>query len=141
MSSLLQRNGMSLDDLRLMSMAPLPCRVPIVRGDVDAVSVFHPFRIGAIDALGKNAVVLTDSQAYTAHALLAASADFLKERPEDARRVLTALIQAAEFSSANPEETLELLTKELDLTPDAMRRIRDDFVLDVVFEKESPVAR
>jgi sulfonate transport system substrate-binding protein len=113
----------------LLPMAPPAMEAAIVRGDIDAVCVWQPFRFNAMQKLGENGIEFGDKTAYTAQALLAARGAFVNEHADECRRVIRALIKAQEFVEKNPDEAIAILSQEVGVDPKTLRSVWGEYIL------------
>lgn len=133
----LEKHGIAMNDVALLAMAPGAMQSAVVRGDVDAVSVFQPFRYNAAQQLGSDAIEFTDPDVYTAHALLAAQNAVLDVRGDDVRAVLQALIDAERYAADNVSAAQEILAGAVGFAPAALSALWPEFNLRVVLDRSA----
>jgi NitT/TauT family transport system substrate-binding protein len=106
-------NGMADGDVAL-SFRQMEELVPaLANGEVDAISAREPYVSEATDRLGKQAVVLGAADAYVRTEHLAASAAWLSQHPEAARRLVRALLRAEDFARRESAETKRTVAEQV----------------------------
>ncbi len=97
-------------------------------GNVDAVSVWQPFRLNIGKALGSNGIEFEDDDAiYKAHILLIADRATIQARAGDLKLMFIALAKAAQFAQANPAASRALVSPELGIDPAALVATWNDY--------------
>lgn len=129
-----EKYGIDLNRTKLLAMAPPALQSAIVRGDVDAVSVFQPFRYNAAAALGNRAQEFTDRDLYTVYGLLAVRDSVLQSKRKQIAALLKALIEAESVIANDPQRTVPMLAREVGVTPAAMRAMWSDYTMRVRFD-------
>jgi len=89
----------------------------LVAGKVDAITVFEPQTSQARHALGDRCAVLAASGLYHCTRFLVTRAGLLRERPQFAARLVTALLEAETFATDAPKQTSEIVAARLGLSP------------------------
>jgi taurine transport system substrate-binding protein len=140
-----KRHGIDPKSMTLISIAPPELVPAMARGDIQVMFAWEPWFV-RLKSVVKDAHVIEksgDSGIYTMQYLLAFSDAFLKDRPDDARRTLLALIDATDWLNdpKNREEATSLLSKSYRVPPaDAPRQLKEivyvidltkDFIADV----------
>jgi NitT/TauT family transport system substrate-binding protein len=87
-------------------------------GEFDAVGVFAPFTLQALEREGSH--VLFDSSDYpgTIPDHLVASGDLVDDRPEDVQLLVDAWYKTLDYIEENPEEALEITAEAAELSPE-----------------------
>lgn len=130
----LDRNGLSVRDVVAVNMPPPAMQAALVRGDVDAISVWQPYRYNAMEALKDNGVELLNT-VYTAYALLATRRDFLDASPGTAEKILRALLEAERSLSEHPTEARSYLSVEIPIDPQALETAWTEYTTRVRLDK------
>ena len=99
----------------------------LAQGDIDATATWAPIHLDARNALGENAVVFTESNAYTLNLLLVGESDFLRGQPRVIEKLLRALLKAEEFNRTQPEAALKLVAARLKIYAELLRPAWKDF--------------
>jgi NitT/TauT family transport system substrate-binding protein len=112
----LETVGLTDDDLDFRSMPTDAAAAAFANGEFDAVSVFAPFTLQALERPGSH--VLFDSADFpgTIPDLLVASADLVRERPEDVQRIVEAWYATLDWIEANPDEALAIMAEAAGLS-------------------------
>lgn len=98
-----------------VSLAEDQMESALIGGDVDAVATWRPYSTRLIARLGPQAIEFNDPAIYQTRFDLVARPDFAGSRPEVARRFFVALQAALDFVRDHPEEARRLIlnaTKE-----------------------------
>ena len=115
LDQLLEQAGVNPSGVTFRTMAPPAMQAALARGDIDAASLWEPFRLNAATALGRNALNIDGGALYNANVLL------IRRRPAPAAasaqevRVVRALARAAAFARANPAEAQAIVAPRLGL--------------------------
>jgi len=128
----LKSHQIAFDQIDPRKMTPPAMQAAIVNGDIDAASVWQPYRYNAARSLGDDAVVLDDNTLYTVYAPLLTSVRFAEQHAEECSKVLKALMQAEEFLTQNRDQAIAILSPELEMTAE---------VLDVTWDEYKPRVR
>ena len=110
----LQSQGVDLDKVKIMNMPPPAIQAAVVNGELDAGSMWQPFRYNTASALGDDGIVMNDP-VYKAYAIVAVREDFAAENPEAIEHFLEAIIQAEAYLEENPQAAQEILAREIDI--------------------------
>lgn len=114
---LLERAGVDPATVTFRTMPPPAMQAAVVRGDVDAASLWQPFRLNAAAALGGDGLNLEGSQVYTARVVLIRRAPGAAAAGSQEVRVVRALARAAEFARANPVQAQAIVAPAMGLPP------------------------
>jgi ABC-type nitrate/sulfonate/bicarbonate transport system substrate-binding protein len=114
---LLEQAGVDPARVTFRTMPPPAMQAALARGDIDAASLWEPFRLNAANALGNNALNLDGGQLYTARVLLIRRAPAPATRDTQEVRVVRALARAAAFARSNPAEAQAIVAPRLALSP------------------------
>jgi NitT/TauT family transport system substrate-binding protein len=117
----LAKQGVDINGVTLVSMSPPAMQAAVIRGDVDAISAWQPFRFNAMKELGGNGVEFNDESAYVAYALIAGRSRFFDARTDECKRVLRALLRAEEFVEKNTDEAIAILADKIPMERDALQ--------------------
>jgi len=124
-------NDVDIEDVDLLSMTPPAMQAAIIRGDLDAVSIWQPFRFNAMESLGEAGGELNDPEVYVARAVLAAESSVLDARADEFRALVRALLRAEEFVAQNPDAAIEFLSTAISVPEPALRAAWDEYKLTV----------
>lgn len=100
-----------------------PGQVPAALGSaqVEAAATWQPVRFAAESALGENAAVFTEPNAYAVTHVVAARTHYLREHPAAAEKLVRALLRAEAFVHDEPEAALGLAAERLKMDAKALR--------------------
>ena len=102
----------------------------LANGSVDAVAIFHPQLYNISKSFDKEEIEVIYSDTYTENSVLAGKTEVIKNKQEALTRVLRALVRAEDFYKANKEESIQLIAKSLEGTPEVeIRGIWPDYQL------------
>lgn len=124
---MLRLNGLKFEDVKPLAMPPPALEAAIVRGDIDAASIWQPFRFNAMRQLASRGVEFTDRKAYTAYALLAARSEVVSERRDALERLLKALLEAESQLSAETASSIPILAGKVGISVDAMQALWPEY--------------
>lgn len=108
----LKRHNIAPDQVELRFMEPDRLPEALLKGEIAAFSGTDELLLATGKKLGNRTVLLSEPNLILAATNLVVRKDFLATRPETARKVLQALIQAEEYLKSHPEQALELLKKK-----------------------------
>jgi ABC-type nitrate/sulfonate/bicarbonate transport system substrate-binding protein len=113
LDTLLLFNHIPRRDVRIIDVAPERWVDALMKGDVDAVSVWEPIASELRTRLGDNAFVFyADEQPlYTNTWNVAAMQDFVQKNPDAVTRLLRALLKAETFTEKNREEARQIMAR------------------------------
>jgi NitT/TauT family transport system substrate-binding protein len=110
--------GMSEEDIDFRGVLTDAAAAGFASGEFDAVGVFAPFTLQALEREGSH--VLFDSSDYpgTIPDHLVASGDMVDDRPEDVQLLIDAWYQTLDYIEANPDEATEIMAEQAELAPE-----------------------
>jgi NitT/TauT family transport system substrate-binding protein len=117
--------GMTEEDIDFRGVLTDAAAAGFADGEFDAVGVFAPFTLQALERDGSH--VLFDSSDYpgTIPDHLVASGEIVDERPEDVQLLIDAWYATLEYMEENPDEALEILAGAAELTADEYASFQD----------------
>ena len=110
----LAKHGLSEKDVEMVFLKAEDLPQALVSGQVDAFSMREPYVGQAVRRLGDNAVVFADPRVYFRSEHLVASTAFLREHPEQAERIVAAIVRAEELAAGDRDRTIEIVQARLD---------------------------
>lgn len=121
----LQASGIEAD---VEQVNPPAIVAALTRGDIDATSIFEPFQIEAIKALGKNAVILEAPKLpYSQHSLYLANADTMESDEQAVSDFLAALREAEAPLEERAPAAVAAVAKATGLEPAITKEILSEF--------------
>lgn len=119
--------GLATSSVEIVDINPLEIPRAIEDGRVDAISIWEPHALTAINSLGDNAMVLDTQNLYREDFYFIASREFLNASPDAARRFLEAIGKAQKFIADNPEEAKGIVSQRLELNAAQINALWDEF--------------
>jgi NitT/TauT family transport system substrate-binding protein len=121
----LQASGLEAD---IEQVDPPTIVAALTRGDIDAASIFEPFQIEAIKALGSNAVVLKAPKLpYSQHSLYLANADTMENDKAAVADFLAAIEEAEAPLEKRDPSAVAAVAKATGLEPAITKQILSEF--------------
>lgn len=117
----LRRRGMTLDDVKLVHLAPFDQVPALVRGDVDALSTWKPFDQKMFSLAPDKFQVLSwnGREDYVLYSGIVAKRGYANANQEDVTKVLRALRKASDWLTNNDLKTLsQMLGQYLKTSPE-----------------------
>ncbi|OGT79764.1 MAG: hypothetical protein A3H91_06300 [Gammaproteobacteria bacterium RIFCSPLOWO2_02_FULL_61_13] len=115
------RHRLAPDSVTLVDIPPDKTAQALVDGSIDAAATWQPIVFDAQTALGKNALLFTEAQAYTLNFLLIGEQLFLKNHPRAIEKFIRAMLKAEQFNRSQPEQALNLVAGRLKVEVDSLR--------------------
>ena len=112
--------GIDLQGDKPIVMTAQAMQAAITHRDVDAVSVWQPFRLNIMSALGANGIEFVNGGVYPAAILLIAKQQTLSARSGEVIKVLKALVAASQYIKTHREESITLLAKAIGVDRDSL---------------------
>lgn len=116
-------NGIEPGQFTRVSLAEEQVESALLSGEVDAVATWHPYSTRLMARLGPQAIVFNDPAIYQIRSDVVARPDFAGSRPETARRFFAALQSALDFLRDHPEEAKRLIVNAAKEDPELSDRI------------------
>lgn len=110
----LEREGLSLNDVESVNLAPPDANVALTQARVDAWFIWEPFVTRATQA-GNGRVLLNGEELRDTTNFFTTTTSFAREHPEVLRVFLDRLHDAEEWAKAHPKELAEMLAFKLGL--------------------------
>jgi len=118
----LQQGGLTFADIELINLPNGDIPGALISGAIDAGAVWEPIitKFTAQKAIR----VLADGTGIKSGVLaIVAATDFIKAKPEQAEAVLRAYARAATWIKSNPAEAAELVSPDVNLSPDLLVQV------------------
>ena len=113
--------------ITILNLAPPSIQASVISDQIQAGSVWQPFRYNVQQALGDKAIQFNDRRIYKCNCLLAVRADFAKEHADQIEAFLRALIKAEQFLKDNPTEAIAILAQEIAIDPKVLTAVWDEY--------------
>ncbi|KAA1054154.1 aliphatic sulfonate ABC transporter substrate-binding protein [Azospirillum argentinense] len=118
----LEQGGLTLNDVELINLPVAEIPPAIVAGTIDAGAVWEPI-LTRFESQKAVRVLADGTGIKKGLLLIVADNGFLKNRPEQAKALLTAYKRASEFITANPKEAADLISGDVNLAPDLLVQV------------------
>ncbi|AIB15341.1 aliphatic sulfonate ABC transporter substrate-binding protein (plasmid) [Azospirillum argentinense] len=118
----LEQGGLTLSDVELINLPVAEIPPAIVAGTIDAGAVWEPI-LTRFESQKAVRVLADGTGIKKGLLLIVADNGFLKNRPEQAKALLTAYKRASEFITANPKEAADLISGDVNLAPDLLVQV------------------
>jgi ABC-type nitrate/sulfonate/bicarbonate transport system substrate-binding protein len=120
---LLERQGLKMADVNLVSMQPPVMTQALIGGSIDAMVMWEPWGLNARSNLGANSLVLRDPELYRYRPLLVGDLSVIQRRRSELIKVLAALYLAQEYFHQNPIESQQKTAPHIGLKPEQLRAL------------------
>ena len=105
--------GIDPREITLTTMTAPAMPIALQHGDVDAVSVWQPFRYNIASLLGENGIQFQNEGIYPAKILLIATEETISGRQNELEKLFTAIEEASRYVKANKAQAITLLSPEV----------------------------
>ncbi|MCB1876891.1 MAG: ABC transporter substrate-binding protein [Chromatiales bacterium] len=122
----LRAQGYTEADVTTSFLAARDLPSALAEGRIDAFSAREPYVSEALDRLGDAAVVFSLPGAYLQSELLVGRLSELAGKPQVARRLLQALIDAEDDGRKHADEMVDIVARHLGADPRRIARVLDD---------------
>lgn len=131
--SLLIFYGINPDQTTIIPMDSKRATAALVRGEVDAAALFEPFRQQALSSMGTAAISIKNPKIFTATLNLFAAPS--KINNDDAKKLLRALIKAADFIRKTPHEAQEIVASKINASAELLASGWKDYDFSVTLQQ------
>lgn len=114
----LERNGMSETDINYVNMTVNDAAPAFINKKVDASVLWEPFQTTAVKEGGGKVLFSSKETPGLIPDLLVFKAETVEKRADDVQKIVDAWFEALAELKNNPKETLELLAKKAEQTPE-----------------------
>ena len=127
LGAFLTYNHLALKDIEIINKKTGQLPDALIKGEVDAISVWPPHTQKALKALGDNAVFLKSPEIYRQTFSLAAKKDLVSKRRPALEKILRALDKAALYINTNREKTVTALTGIFKVENDVIETVLNEY--------------
>lgn len=127
----LEANHINPKAVKIVNLSPPAIVAALNNGDLDAGSIWQPFRHYLNQQLGDKATNFENNGIYRGYALIAVKESWAKKHPELVDQFLKALIDAEEYAQQHQDEVVKLIAREIDLTPELLQELWGEYHLAV----------
>lgn len=128
---LLQANHIDPKTVKIVNLSPPAIVAALNNGEVDAGSVWQPFRHHLKQQLGDKATHFKNQGLYRGYALIAVNASWAQKNPKAVERFVKVLIDAEGYIRQHHDEAIQTLAREIDLAPDLLEQLWGEYVVAV----------
>ena len=128
-------NRLSISDVEMINIITVDLPAALKNNEVDAISVWQPYTLTAMQLLGNNAVELPSSENYRTTFSFAAMKVLAKEHPEILQKFLRAIDKATAFIRKDREKAQEIIAGSLNLDKNVVNAVWDDFVFEISLDQ------
>jgi len=122
----LDEHGMKMSDINLVNLKPAEMPSALINGDIDAFAVWEPFVYNAGKVLNEKATVLSAKGLYDIPFNIVIPEELAQKYPETIKGILRGLVKAEQFIGTNRKEALEIISKEVGLSAEALEELTTD---------------
>lgn len=116
---LLDKNGMSIDDINVVNMSAGDAGAAFVAGKVDAAMTWQPWLSKAKETSFGHVLIDSKETPGVIVDSLAFSDKFIKENPDAVQKIVNSWFDALEYIKSNPDESNKIMAKALGQTKEA----------------------
>ena len=124
--------NVDISKIQFVTLGPSDAIAALEKGDIDAMACWEPWISNAQKNGGK--LLFSGLKSYLGdkqgdvnwmnfYTTMQVSDTFLKEHPDEVKKMLTALKKATDFINENPDEAAEIIAKEINLDKDEVKQI------------------
>jgi ABC-type nitrate/sulfonate/bicarbonate transport system substrate-binding protein len=117
LDTLLLHNGVDRGDVLLVDLVPAEMGEALASRRIDAAATWHPTVLLLQQRFGEKVQAFLEEELYTNILLIVGRRGFAEQRPEVAKRVLRALLDAEAFFRTRPEEARRVAASALGEDP------------------------
>lgn len=128
-------NDIDPNEVRFLNIAPDKTVDALLKGEVQAVSTWSPYKLVLLEKLGSNAVILADPALYLQTFNIVATQQFAKSHPDRIRKFLRALLRANRFIQENPNEARAIMSKAIGTASTLYQREWTDYIFTTVLDQ------
>lgn len=121
LSLLLQKNGLTLEDIHPTNLSSTDSGAAFIAGKVDAAVTWEPWLSNATKRKGGH-ILATSSDVALFPDFYIFRADTVKQKPEAIKAMLRALFAAVDFTNKYPDETQSIIAKNYGITKDMAKK-------------------
>ncbi|MCD4773083.1 MAG: NrtA/SsuA/CpmA family ABC transporter substrate-binding protein [Bacteroidales bacterium] len=122
--------------INFINLAPPAIQAGLLTGQIDAGSVWQPFRYNVEKQLGEDVIQFNAKDIYKAYGIISIRNQFGEEHPETVKKFLAALIKAENYVKTNQAKSIKILAKELAMQEEVLSAIWSEYILNVKLDAE-----
>lgn len=118
---MLNENGMTMRDVRVVNLEPGPAAQAFVAGQNDAAMSYEPYLTTIRDAPDAGKILATTLDYPAVMDTVGCTPEFLEANPDAARALAQSYFEALEMIEAEPERSYEIMGADVNQTPEQFR--------------------
>jgi sulfonate transport system substrate-binding protein len=118
----LQKGGLTVNDIELINLSQADIATSIVNGNIDAAAVWEPL-ITKLEGQGAVRVLADGTGIKKGVLVIIATNDFITKKREQTKAVLRAYQRGAQYIKSNPKEAAQLIATDVNLPIDTIVKI------------------
>jgi len=122
----LQKGGLSVNDIELINLSQADSATAIVNGNIDAAAVWEPL-ITKLESKGAVRVLADGTGIKKGILVIIATNDFVTRNREQTKALLKAYQRGARFIKSNPKEAAQLIAGDVNLPADLLVKVLAKF--------------
>lgn len=115
---ILERAGLTLDDITVVSIPAWEIREAFQAGTIDAGVTWEPYLTSTAQEIGGSVLITSRGYPETIITTLAFDAAVIRQRPEDVRRTAAAYFEAFAYLREHPREAYALMAQAEGVSPE-----------------------
>ena len=119
----LQKEGLALNDVKLINMSPLAGEAALAEGKIDAIVSYTPHSERLLKLPGIRKIFDSNSIPGEILDILAFKADLIDARPDDIKRILRAYQRALFFLRDQPQQAIVIMAQREHIDAQSFRRL------------------
>lgn len=118
----LRNARLTWEDIQPVWLEPIEARQALTKGKIDAWVVWEPYT-SATELTGIAKVIFDSGQSNKSYGFYLAKPELINANPESAKKILTVLNRTDEWIDSHPQESSEILAKNVMINPNVAAQI------------------
>lgn len=135
LSVFLALQGISVNDVEVVDMAPNDLVAALGTGQLDAVSTWQPHGVRAEGRLGDRAIVFTSQGIHRETFNVATRADRIETNPDAVAALMKALHRAEDFIARNPEKAIDHVASVGNQDRESVKKVWESALFNLALEQ------
>lgn len=127
LNSFLLANNLSDTDIAPVPINPEDMLDALTKDKIDAVASWQPYLYNFGKAFGDKGISFYDDRIFTEIFNISTSQSVIQKEPEKIKKLIKALIKAEEFSTQNPEKSIEITAEFIKMDQVVLSKIWNNF--------------
>lgn len=107
MLTILEKAGLTVDDVTLISIPAWEIQQAMLDGKVDAGVTWEPYLTSTAEMIGGRVLITSRDYPDTILTTMTFDADLVRQRPQDVQKVVDAYFEAVEYLKQNPQDAYQ----------------------------------